>query len=160
MHWMILPYRRYFEFSGRSRRMEYWMFFLLWLLLLVAFGIGLVATFAGSWQSLPRASAMPFAGTGVGFLTLLVLFGLFFLASLIPMIAVQVRRLHDLGVSGWWYLGYIASGVLLPMVPNAGESLNGLVSVGWIVWMFFPGAKGPNKYGDDPKDPLSAEVFA
>lgn len=29
MHWMFLPFRRYAEFSGRSRRMEYWMFMLL-----------------------------------------------------------------------------------------------------------------------------------
>ncbi|MDD3800199.1 MAG: DUF805 domain-containing protein, partial [Novosphingobium sp.] len=28
MYWMLLPYRRYFDFSGRSRRKEYWMFVL------------------------------------------------------------------------------------------------------------------------------------
>jgi uncharacterized membrane protein YhaH (DUF805 family) len=29
MEWMILPYKRYADFSGRSRRLEYWMFQLL-----------------------------------------------------------------------------------------------------------------------------------
>ena len=83
-------------------------------------------------------------------------FGLFFLASLVPMVAVQVRRLHDLGVSGWWYLGYLVVGGLAPAIPNVGDSLNGLITIGWIVWMFFPGTQGANRFGDDPKQPFDA----
>ncbi|MEO5586611.1 MAG: DUF805 domain-containing protein [Novosphingobium sp.] len=160
MHWMILPYRRYFEFSGRSRRKEYWWFFVFWVLLTVALGIGAIASIAGSLQGLVQGGAQAWAGISGAFWVLLAVFGLFFLASLIPMIAVQVRRLHDLGVSGWWYLAYIASGALLPSIPNAGDGLNGLVSLGWLAWMFFPGTKGANKFGEDPKDPFNAEVFA
>jgi uncharacterized membrane protein YhaH (DUF805 family) len=160
MHWMILPYRRYFDFSGRSRRKEYWWFFVFWVLLALALGVGAVASFAGRLQGMVQGGPQAFAGLGSGFWVLLAIFGVFFLASLIPMIAVQVRRLHDLGVSGWWYLAYIASGALLPLVPNAGEGLNAVVSLGWLVWMFFPGTKGANRFGDDPKDPLDTAIFA
>jgi uncharacterized membrane protein YhaH (DUF805 family) len=159
MHWMILPYRRYFDFSGRSRRKEYWWFFVFWVLLAVMLGVGLVASVAGNLQGLMQGGPRAFASLGSVWIVFAV-FGLFFLASLIPLIAVQVRRLHDLGVSGWWYLAYIAAGPALAMVPNVGDGLRGLVSIGWIVWMFFPGTTGPNKYGDDPKQPFSAEIFA
>lgn len=159
MHWMILPYRRYFDFSGRSRRKEYWSFFVFWVLLAMALAIAAVATFAGRLQGMMQGGPQAFAALGRAFWVLFALFGLFFLASLIPMIAVQVRRLHDLGVSGWWYLAYAVSGVLLPEIPNVGDGLNGLISIGWIVWMFFPGTKGPNRFGDDPKQPFSAEIF-
>ena len=36
LNWMILPYRRYFEFSGRSRRKEYWLFVLFNILVSIA----------------------------------------------------------------------------------------------------------------------------
>jgi uncharacterized membrane protein YhaH (DUF805 family) len=158
---MILPYRRYFDFHGRSRRLEYWWFFVFWVILAIAFGIAAVATIAGNLQAMMQGSASAFAGVGAAFWTLLALFGLFFIGSLIPMIAVQVRRLHDLGVSGWWYLAYVAGGVVLPEVPNVGNALNGLLALGWIVWMFFPGTQGPNRYGEDPKDPVGVGgVFA
>lgn len=71
--------------------------------------------------------------------------GAFSLASLIPGIAVAVRRLHDTGRSAWW--------LLLLLVPF----------VGWIVLIVFyclEGERGPNRYGPDPKDPGGAEVFA
>lgn len=161
MHWMILPYRRYFDFSGRSRRMEYWMFFLLWVIITIVLGIGVVGLVAGNWQALSEGTMAPWEAMGPGLISLLAVFGVFFLASLIPMIAVQVRRLHDLGFSGWWYLAYIVSGVVLPEIPTVGDGLNTLASLGWLAWMFVPGTKGPNKFGDDPKDPVgAADVFA
>jgi uncharacterized membrane protein YhaH (DUF805 family) len=159
MHWMILPYRRYFDFSGRSRRKEYWLFFLFWVLLMVVLAIGAFASVAGSLQGMMQGGPQAFARLG-SLWVVFVVFGLFFLASLIPMLAVQVRRLHDLGVSGWWYLAYVVAGSVLPQIPNVGDSFNGLIGIGWIVWMFFPGTKGPNSYGDDPKHPFSAEIFA
>ena len=161
MHWMILPYRRYFDFSGRSRRLEYWWFFVFWVLLALALGIAMVATVAGSLNGIMQGSTAAFENLGGAFWLLLVLFGLFFLASLIPMIAVQVRRLHDLGVSGWWYLAYAIGGNVLGAIPDVGSGLSSLASLCWIAWMFFPGTAGPNKYGDDPKEPVSiGSVFA
>lgn len=79
------------------------------------------------------------------------LIGLWALGTLIPNIALQVRRLHDLGQTGWIYLGVIIGG-LIPVV-------GGLVQLGFLIWMAFPGNVGPNKYGDDPKDPANTSVF-
>jgi uncharacterized membrane protein YhaH (DUF805 family) len=161
MHWMILPYRRYFDFTGRSRRKEYWLFVLFWVLLVFALAIGALAMIAGSLQRVMQGGASVFSGAGAGLGLLFGLFGLFFLGSLLPMIAVQVRRLHDLGVSGWWYLAYIVAGGLVGQAPEVGQPLNSLLSLGWIVWMCMPGTKGANRFGDDPKNPATtAEIFA
>lgn len=160
MHWMILPYRRYFDFSGRSRRKEYWFFALFTTLVMMAVGLGMAATIVSSLQGFTLASAAALTNAGAAFWVFLTFLGLFFLASIIPGVAVQVRRLHDLGVSGWWYLVFIVAGGALDQVPNVGPSLNSLISLGWIVWMFMPGTKGANRYGEDPKDPVNVAIFA
>lgn len=160
MHWMILPYRRYFEFSGRSRRLEYWWFAVFTTLVVAVLVTAIVAAIFGTANAVTANPDTLLRAFGPGLWAVVALVGIFVLASLIPGIAVQVRRLHDLGVSGWWYLAFIVSGGVLPELPYGGDALNGLVSLGWIVWMFFPGTKGPNKYGDDPKDPVHAGVFA
>ncbi len=86
MDWMTMPFRRYAEFSGRSRRKEYWMFTLLLIILNIVVGI--------------VELSLGLAGTlGYGPLSLIVL-----LAVFLPSIAVSVRRLHDTGRSGWWLL--------------------------------------------------------
>lgn len=75
-----------------------------------------------------------------------VLFGVFVLASLIPAIAVQVRRFHDQDRSGWF--------VLLNFIPYIG----GIVV---LVFMCLEGTKGPNRYGPDPKgDDAQPNVFS
>ena len=58
------------------------------------------------------------------------------LACIIPMIAVSVRRLHDIGKSGWYYLVFL--------VPVVGTIL-------MIIWGCQEGMVGRNQYGDDPK---------
>lgn len=73
--------KKYADFSGRSRRTEYWMFFLF------NFAIGIVL------------SVVDYVLGTAGILALL-----FALAILIPSIAVGVRRLHDTDRSGWWLL--------------------------------------------------------
>ena len=82
---------RYFEFSGRSTRMQYWMFFLVQPVL---FAIALFADY--SWGNLARVSNVDVTSLP---LTLFVTF-----VHIIPSITVQVRRLHDIGRSGAWYL--------------------------------------------------------
>lgn len=79
------------------------------------------------------------------------LFGLFALGILVPSIAVNVRRLHDRDMSGWWYLGFI----VLSNIPIVGI----LVAIAYLVLMFLPGTPGPNRFGEDPKDPTQASVF-
>jgi uncharacterized membrane protein YhaH (DUF805 family) len=160
MQWMILPYRRYFEFSGRSRRKEYWFFALFTTVVIVALSAVMVGLLAASFQGLLQGSVNPIEAFGGAAWGGFALIGVFIMASIVPGVAVQVRRLHDLGVSGWWYPGMLVASALLGQVPDVGSGLNSLVNLGWIVWMFMPGTKGPNRFGDDPKDPLSAEIFA
>ena len=52
MEWMFLPYKRYADFTGRSRRLEYWMFTLFYTLV---FLVGLVAVIAASGPSYDAA---------------------------------------------------------------------------------------------------------
>ncbi len=164
MHWLILPYRRYFEFSGRSRRTEYWWFLFFTVLVIIALLLGMFGIAFDSLRSLIEgeglAATPAFEDFSPGFWVLIALFALFALASFIPSIAVQIRRLHDLNVSGWWYLAYIVAGAVVGEIPQAGDALGSAATLGWYAWMFFPGTKGPNRYGDDPKDPMNLEVFA
>ena len=128
MEWMIMPLKRYADFSGRSRRLEDWMFVLFLFLLL--FAAILIVGIAAS--ALPADSATG-ETLGAGFIIVGVLV---YLALLIPMIAVQVRRFHDQDLSGWF--------VLLNLIPYLG----GLIV---LIFMFIDGTPGPNRFGDDPK---------
>lgn len=96
MEWMLMPLKRYADFSGRSRRKEYWMFLL---------GVVLVAIVLGVIEAALGMNGMV-AGV-YGPLTTLLLLGL-----IIPGIAVQVRRFHDQDKSGWF--------VLLGFIPFVG----------------------------------------
>jgi len=99
MEWYLLVLKRYAEFSGRSRRKEYWMFTLYnTVIYLVLYIAGLV--------TLMRSSLS------------MVFFGLVFLyalAVLVPSLAAAVRRLHDTGKSGWF--------ILIGFIPVAGIAL-------------------------------------
>ena len=149
MEWMLLPLRRYAEFSGRSRRKEYWMFALL---IFLVYAVGGALTFSAIWPALTTGTPVDWAGmSAIGWLGMTIL-GLFFLAIVIPGIAVTVRRFHDRDMSGWWYLGFVIAG----MIPKIG----GLFSLAVLVLMALPGTPGPNRYGADPKDPLDTEAFA
>ena len=142
MEWMILPYKRYFDFSGRSRRKEFWMFTLfVFIIEAIIFSI----IFSQVPFTEDAIAAMEANGPSSLFFWGFALLGIFGLATIIPSIAVQVRRFHDQDKSGWM--------VLLNFVPAIG----GLIV---IVFMFIEGTKGPNRYGPDPKDPAGAAVFA
>ena len=151
MEWMILPFKRYFEFTGRSRRMEFWMFALL--NVIVFFVLGAISMGTGSTLSQLDAAdpSNPFAMYGAMFSGIGILMLVWWLIALIPSIAVGVRRLHDREMTGWWYLGFI----VLSMIPLLGI----LVSIGFIVVMALPGTPGPNKYGPSPKEEVTAQTF-
>ena len=123
LDWMLMPLRRYADFSGRSRRKEYWMFALFNLLLI--FGLALVAALLGGGLD-PQALGAP----------IIALFVLYFLAIIVPSIAVQVRRFHDQEKSGWF--------VLLNFIPYIGGFIV-------LVFMCLEGTQGENRYGADPK---------
>lgn len=80
MEWYLTVLKRYSDFSGRSRRKEYWMFILI--NALIGFAIGIVDGLFGT----------------------LILTGIYYLTVLVPTVAVSIRRLHDTGRSGWWLL--------------------------------------------------------
>lgn len=100
MEWMLMPLKRYAEFTGRSRRMEFWMFTLFTtivsIVLLFISGLGGALTNPEALAVMESGEGA-FAGMGVG----IILIGIFGLAVLIPSIAVAVRRLHDRDMSGW-----------------------------------------------------------
>ncbi len=135
MDWMLMPYRRYFDFSGRSRRKEYWLFTLFFYLVCILFGSLILSGVVGLENKEPPGSAFWFGRTGLM---------LFVLGSIIPSIACAVRRFHDQNHSGWFYL--------LSFIP----------SVGWIVLIVFmciEGTRGENQYGPDPQGHGDADVF-
>ena len=138
MHWMLMPLRRYADFAGRSRRKEYWMFFLFNMLVaLFVWGLLAVTFFAGLSETEMTVIMTP----------VFLIYGLLVLALIIPGIAVTVRRLHDIDRSGW--------SILLGLIPVVGAIL-------LIVFYCTEGTPGPNSYGDDPKagERVGTTVFA
>lgn len=95
MNWFMTALKKYATFSGRSRRSEYWQFFLVYVVILVAASV---------------IDAMLMSDEGTSMLTILVVFGL-----LLPSVAVTVRRFHDIGKSGWWFF--------INLVPAVGPLL-------------------------------------
>ena len=143
MDWMLMPLRRYAEFSGRSRRKEYWMYVLL--LVIVGLVVGVVEGIVGLNGMI---------GGLYGPLS-----ALFLLATFIPSLAVGIRRLHDTNRSGWWMLigvsPYVASAVLLYSGDLALAGILGFVALAGaivlLVFLVLEGTRGPNQYGPDPK---------
>ncbi|MEO8574281.1 MAG: DUF805 domain-containing protein [Pyrinomonadaceae bacterium] len=119
MNWYLKVLQNYANFQGRARRKEYWFF--------VLFN----AIFAVIAMILDNLFGLTFKDSGTGPFYLL-----YVLATLIPGLAVSVRRLHDIGKSGWF--------MLLALIP----------CVGGIILLIFdvtPGDAGENEYGPDPK---------
>lgn len=83
MNWYLKALKKYADFSGRARRKEYWMFFLFNMIFI--YGTTILAA----------ALEVP----ALMFLVVIYAFG-----TLIPGIAVAVRRMHDIGKSGWYAL--------------------------------------------------------
>jgi uncharacterized membrane protein YhaH (DUF805 family) len=81
MNAYLEAYRRAFDFKGRSTRAEFWLFVLIGTLAVVAASLIDALVLHASWLST-----------------------LVSLVQLVPSISVGVRRLHDTGRSGWWYL--------------------------------------------------------
>ncbi|MCX6173088.1 MAG: DUF805 domain-containing protein [Flavobacterium sp.] len=141
-------FENYFNFSGRARRSEYWYFTLVNLL------------FAAATAATDKVLDLKF---GIN--------TLYSLAVFIPGLAVAVRRLHDIGKTGWLllivYLAIIACAVSLVVtgIATIGGSFSAGMGIGIIlpviiilalaVWMLVlfctNGDKGKNKYGPDPK---------
>ena len=110
MNWYLTALKKYAEFSGRSRRKEYWYFVLFYII------FGVVLAFIDDMTGTLDAQA------GIGLLS-----GVFALAMLIPSFAVSVRRLHDTDRSGWWLLISLIPliGALVLLLFMVGDSKSG-----------------------------------
>lgn len=127
MQWYIAVLKNYAGFDGRARRKEFWWFQLCQAVILLALLI-VDITIATSRSSRP----------GLGILS-----GLYALGTFIPALAVEVRRLHDTGRSGWW--------VLFGLVPLVGPIV-------LLVFLFQDSQPGGNQYGPSPKAPVSVNT--
>ncbi len=104
-------FSNYVNFSGRACRSEYWW----WILFIIIADI---------------VAAIIDQAIGMQLVT-----GLFGLVTIIPNIAIAIRRLHDLDRTGWW--------ILLGFIPL----------IGWLIlfiWFCLKGTDGPNRFGPDP----------
>jgi uncharacterized membrane protein YhaH (DUF805 family) len=122
MDWYLMVWRKYAQFSGRSRRKEYWMFVLFNTIACVVLYAGILAAFLAGQKTLAIVIGC-----------LCCIYGL---AALIPGLAVSVRRLHDINKSGWW--------ILISLVPGVG----GLIL---LILDCIEGDPGDNQYGPNPK---------
>lgn len=176
----LQPYKKYAVFSGRAGRLEFWSFYILFCIavpLILAFVdtlLGFDETFGGIDETADKP----------GFLTSLFcvivpcfssfsLSALFAIVLIIPLIAVFMRRLHDINMSGWWYwlpyLFAVASVVVNAIAPdfsgNFGVSiLDDKIFLDWfwvvskilnlllLVIMLKNGDAGENRFGPDPKE--------
>jgi uncharacterized membrane protein YhaH (DUF805 family) len=176
MEWMILPLKRYFDFSGRSQRKEYWMFVLFniivrAILILLDNLLGLGGHATSYSASGPGAFGAGGAASGG------ILSSIYSLAILIPTISVGVRRLHDIDRTGWWLLVFFAPFVVGALLVfgslrmgggGVGAVLGGLLflvggvlAIVLLVWACLDGTRGSNRFGPDPKGGTSdlAETF-
>ncbi|HYC47788.1 MAG TPA: DUF805 domain-containing protein [Burkholderiales bacterium] len=80
MNWYLKVLKQYVDFSGRAQRMEFWMFALINLIIVIVLGVI------------------------DSFITGGLIYMIYVLAVFLPYLAVGVRRLHDTGRSGWWLL--------------------------------------------------------
>jgi uncharacterized membrane protein YhaH (DUF805 family) len=127
MKWFLKVLRQYADFSGRARRKEYWMYSLINFIFVTVASI------------LDNATGMAIEGIGYG-----PIYIIFVLATLIPGIAVSVRRLHDVGKSGWM--------LFVGLIPIIG-----------VIWLLVLAVKdsqpGSNQYGENPKSIEDGELL-
>lgn len=121
---------KYATWQGRATRSEYWYFVLFYIATLVS-AVAIMAIFEG------------IAGDAAD-----AFFGLMFIAILIffisPMLAVSIRRLHDINRSGWWFW--------IRAIPLVG-------AIVFIVFMCTRGDDFTNEYGENPMSSDTGTIF-
>ena len=117
-----LALSKYAQFTGRSRRSEYWYFQLVYAFVAITLLVPIGIAAAMESQILAGLSGIAYVIITLGLI--------------VPSIAVLVRRLHDTGRSGWWYF--------VSLVPFIGGIL-------LLVWLVQDSQPGTNEYGPNPK---------
>jgi len=124
MNWYLKVLQNPTDFSGRARRKEYWMYTLFNTI------FAIIAAVADNVLGL----TFEVEGINVGYGYIYLLYGLL---VFIPELAVSVRRLHDVGKSGWY--------LLLAFIPIIGAI--------WLLVLFVTDSEpGSNKWGENPKE--------
>ena len=166
MKWFFKCFKQYADFSGRARRKEYWWFmvinFIISMVLLIGWIIPLVKLgYNSAISGVEDIDEMEIMRTAMNS-PFLYIYMLYYLAILIPSIAVTVRRLHDIGKSGYWAF-FIYGGSFLGSISQYSlQTTNTLayiiialicfvIIIISLVWMFTNSDYGPNKYGPNPK---------
>ncbi|HEX8378547.1 MAG TPA: DUF805 domain-containing protein [Pedobacter sp.] len=129
MNWYLKVLKDYAVFTGRARRQEYWMFTLFHIIALIAATV--LDSMLGLSFKVGDESLM------YGYIYLF-----YNLAVLIPGLAVLVRRLHDIGKSGWF--------ALIALIPIIG-------AIWLIVLLCSDSNPGDNQYGPNPKEGILLE---
>lgn len=120
MNWYLKVMRQYTDFNGRAGRQEYWMFTLFNVIFSIA--------------AMVLDNVLGLAYGEIGYGPLYLVYGL---VALIPGLAVTVRRLHDIGKSGWM--------LLVIVIPIVGAI--------WLLVLLVTDSKpGENEYGPNPKE--------
>lgn len=145
MNWYLEALKKYAVFNGRARRKEYWYFVLFNTLIVVLLSV--IDRLMGYFYNI------------VGLLS-----GVYALAVLMPAIAVEIRRFHDINLSGWWMLTrcFLLPGLIfIPIGYMDGQRdlfliICGLVLIGIgviepLVFMLQDSNPGENQYGPNPK---------
>ncbi len=125
-YWKKALTKDYANFNGRARRSEYWYYTLMNFIILIGLQI--------------LSGICAIADLGVVSMILGFIYLIYALGTLVPSLAVAVRRLHDTGKSGWFFL--------IALIPLIGSI--------WLLVLFCTdGDQGGNAYGPDPKNQSS-----
>ena len=122
-------WKRYRDFRGRSRRSEYW--FIQLFLVVTNIAVAIIDLALMGWD------VDRFIANGGGGIVGLV----WILVTIVPALAVLVRRLHDTGKSGWW--------ALVGLLPLVG-------AIVLLVFTVTDSSPGENKFGPSPKESSAA----
>ena len=123
--------RKYFTFSGRAGRWEFWWFFFNFAVIVVFYNFLAIHYFLE-----PLMSAIYDHDIG-SIIFFGILYNLPLLVLITPFTAVTTRRLHDVGKSGWWQL--------IDLIP-----WKGLILI--LVWCAFKTKPEGDKYGEAPAE--------
>jgi uncharacterized membrane protein YhaH (DUF805 family) len=143
MKWYLKCLKLYANCNGRARRKEFWMFYLFDLIFIMVTSVldDMLGTTVVTW--------------------------LYLLTVFIPRLSVIVRRLHDIGKSGWWifwlwilpYIPVMLCLIMLDLLPQSEPVVGTILVIGLILYVVLymtilvkDGDPGDNRYGKNPKE--------
>lgn len=129
MNWYLAALKKYVDFNGRARRKEYWYFTLFNVIFI------LICSAIDNHFGWMYSHTSDLYAYNLGFLTIA-----YYLATILPALAVSVRRLHDTDRTGWW--------ILIGLIPLIG-------TIVLIIFFVIDSKPGTNKYGPNPKGIIS-----